>query len=524
MAKVERKPKTDKVAAKAGGKDKKAAKVAAAPLHSKEILANAAKLKKPVPAKKPSSSDSDETSSDSDSDTKTKTVPKANGKSPAKPAPPPTVDSDDDSSDDSSEDEKPKAAQVKTTQSPSKATKIATPAKASVQAKPAATSSSSSEEVSSEDEDSKKTAAKPKAAAAVPVKAKAKDTSDSDDSEESSEDDTPKIAPKDAKKESADSSDDSDDEDEDMEDATSAPVHNGKRKADEAAEAPAKKAKVANGDVHASAEGDEATKSIFVGRLSWNVDNDWLAQEFAECGEVVSARVQMDRNTGKSRGFGYVEFATAEAVEKAVALNGKEIDGRAVNIDKSSPRAPNPEKRAKAFGDVASEPSSTLFVGNVSFDTTEDNLWEVFAEYGEVKSVRLPTDRDTQRPKGFGYVEFTDLESAKKAFESAQGLDVQGRPIRLDYSQPRSNDGGGGRGRGGFGGGRGSFGGDRGSFGGDRGYGGRGGGRGRGGDRGRGGRGGRGGDRGGRGGRGAPRGGARTGGAVAFEGRKMTFD
>lgn len=163
----------------------------------------------------------------------------------------------------------------------------------------------------------------------------------------------------------------------------------------------------------------------------------------------------MDRNTGKSRGFGFVEFASSEAVEAAVAVSEqKEIDGRTVKIDRSGPRAPNPEKRAKAFGDTPSEPSLVLFVGNVSFQTTEDNLWEVFAEYGEVKSVRLPTDRETGRMKGFGYVEFTDMESAKKAFEGAQGMDLGGRGLRLDYSQPRTDSGGAprGRGRGGFGG------------------------------------------------------------------------
>lgn len=233
---------------------------------------------------------------------------------------------------------------------------------------------------------------------------------------------------------------------------------------------PAKKTKLANGAAatQPSSDSSEEIKTVFVGRLSWNVDSDWLAQEFAECGEVVSARVQMDRSTGKSRGFGYVEFSTAEAVNAALALNGKEIDGRAVNIDKTNPKPADPERRAKAYGDVPNQPSTVLFVGNVSFDATEDGLWEVFAEYGEVKSVRLPTDRDTQRMKGYGYVEFVDVESAKKAFEGAKGMDIAGRAIRLDYATPRDDSGGGGGGGGGFGGGR--RGGRGGRGGGDRGW------------------------------------------------------
>jgi nucleolin len=212
--------------------------------------------------------------------------------------------------------------------------------------------------------------------------------------------------------------------------------------------APPKKVKLANGDAAPAGSSETETKSIFVGKLSWSVDNDRLAQEFAECGEVVSAQVQVDRNTGKSRGFGYVHFTTADAVQKALAMNGTEIDGRAINVDVSTPmdKSRAREVRSKAFGDNPSPPSSTLFIGNLAFSVVEDSLWEVFGEFGDVKSIRLPEDRDTGNKKGFGYVEFSDIESAKKAYEASQGQEIDGRTIRVDYSQPREP--------GGFGGGR----------------------------------------------------------------------
>lgn len=223
---------------------------------------------------------------------------------------------------------------------------------------------------------------------------------------------------------------------------------NKKRKVDSEADAPPKKVKLANDSANVLTSGEEI-RSIFVGRLSWNVDNDWLAQEFVECGEVESAHVQMDRNTGRSRGFGYVHFKTADAVEKAIALNGKEIDGRAVNIDKSNPRDKNTsvEKRAQAFGDTSSPPSATLFVGNLSFGVNEDTLWETFGEHGDVKSVRVPTDRDSGKPKGFAYVEFSEVGAAKKAHAGLQGFELDGRSIRLDFSQPRDSAGGRGGGQ-----------------------------------------------------------------------------
>jgi nucleolin len=131
-----------------------------------------------------------------------------------------------------------------------------------------------------------------------------------------------------------------------------------------------------------------------------------------------------------------------------------------------------------------------VFVGNLSFNVSEEELSNHFAECGNIVSVRLAVDRDTGRPKGFGHVEFDSTEATDKAMELA-GSDLGGRQIRVDYSGPKTGGGGGGfggRGRGGFGG----RGGGRG-----RGFGGGGGGGGFGGGRGRGGFGGRGGGRGG---------------------------
>jgi nucleolin len=154
-----------------------------------------------------------------------------------------------------------------------------------------------------------------------------------------------------------------------------------------------------------------------------------------------------------------------------------------------------------------------LFVGNLSFDAGQETVSEAFGEWGTVLGVRLPTDRDTGEPKGFGYVTFSSVDEAKAALENLQGAEIAGRACRLDFSQPRPQNGeSGGRGGGGFGG----RGGGRGGFGG------RGGGRGGFGDRG--GRGGRGrggfGDRGGRGGRGGT---TNRGGFGDFAGKKVTF-
>ncbi|THH13128.1 hypothetical protein EUX98_g9755, partial [Antrodiella citrinella] len=431
---------------------------------SKKDVAPKKDTPKKVVSKKDSSSSED--SSEEEAPTpKAKAVANGKGKIVKKPEPS-SSDSDD------SEEEKPKAAQVKAVPTPKKAEEssddssddddeVPAPKTASTIAKVVAKKAeSSSDDSDSEEEPAKpavkaipaksaaKPAAKPTPAKATPAKAVAKKAESSDDDSDDEDSEEPAAAKKDTS-----DLDDSDDDDDDVEMADAAPApsaQKGKRKADEELPAATKKAK--SGD---EAEPSTATKTIFVGKLSWNVDNDWLATEFAECGEVVSARVQMDRNTGKSRGFGYVEFTTSEAVEAALLLTGKEIDGRPVNVDKSIEKDKSQvrDSRAKAYGDSPSEPSAVLFVGNLDFNTTEDSVWEAFGEFGEVKSVRLPTDRESGRPKGFGYVEFVDVDTAKKAFGGLSGGEIDGRSIRLDYSQPRDDSGGGFRGGRGFGGG-----------------------------------------------------------------------
>lgn len=252
---------------------------------------------------------------------------------------------------------------------------------------------------------------------------------------------------------------------------------------------------------------EEEKFTIFVGGLAWAVDDDRLRSEFEHIGQVISARVITDRDSGRSKGYGYVDFETKQAAEDAVEkMRGAEIEGRSVNVDMSQGKK-KPADRAARFGDVPSNPSDTLFVGNLPFDVDQNEVQDLFSQYGTVLSVRLPTHPDTQQPKGFGYVQMGSVDDAKAAFEKLASHPINGRPIRLDYSTPRDPSSGG---RGGFGGrgGRGGFNDRRGGFGGRGGN--------RGGFGGRGGRGGRGGfnDR-----RGGDFGGSRGG----FQGKRTTF-
>ena len=93
----------------------------------------------------------------------------------------------------------------------------------------------------------------------------------------------------------------------------------------------------------------------------------------------------------------------------------------------------------------------SIYVGNLSYDVTEADLTGVFAEYGSVKRVQLPTDRETGRPRGFGFVEMSTEAEETAAIEALDGADWMGRDMKVNKAKPREDrspsGGGGGGGR-----------------------------------------------------------------------------
>ncbi len=99
-----------------------------------------------------------------------------------------------------------------------------------------------------------------------------------------------------------------------------------------------------------------------------------------------------------------------------------------------------------------------IFVGNLSFNTNEDELRQAFESYGQVDRVSILTDRDTGRSRGFGFVEMASDEDGEKAITALNGSQIGGRTINVNEARPKAERGGGG---GGFGGGGGRGRGDR---------------------------------------------------------------
>ena len=114
----------------------------------------------------------------------------------------------------------------------------------------------------------------------------------------------------------------------------------------------------------------------------------------------------------------------------------------------------------------------SIFVGNLPFRAEQEDVIELFAQFGEVTNCALPLERDTGRKRGFAFIEMADESTEEAAIEGLQGAELMGRPLRINKAEPRGSaprrggGGYGGGGGGGYGGGGGGYGGGGGGYGG----------------------------------------------------------
>ena len=108
---------------------------------------------------------------------------------------------------------------------------------------------------------------------------------------------------------------------------------------------------------------------------------------------------------------------------------------------------------------------TNIFVGNLSYQTTQEDLQQAFSQYGGVERVNIVTDRDSGQPRGFAFVEMTERRDAETAIAQLNGAEMNGRALNVNEARPKPaggcGGGGAGRGRGGSGGGGGGRGGSR---------------------------------------------------------------
>ncbi|KAF4216007.1 hypothetical protein CNMCM8980_005823 [Aspergillus fumigatiaffinis] len=162
---------------------------------------------------------------------------------------------------------------------------------------------------------------------------------------------------------------------------------------------------------------------MFIGGLNWETTDQSLKDYFSQFGEVQECTVMRDSATGRSRGFGFLTFKDPKTVN-TVMVKEHYLDGKIIDPKRAIPRDEQ-------------EKTSKIFVGGVSQEATEQEFKEFFTQFGRVIDATLMIDKDTGRPRGFGFVTF-DSEAAVEAALS-RPLAICGKPIEVKKAQPRGN-------------------------------------------------------------------------------------
>ncbi|URD88968.1 31 kDa ribonucleoprotein, chloroplastic [Musa troglodytarum] len=171
---------------------------------------------------------------------------------------------------------------------------------------------------------------------------------------------------------------------------------------------------------------------LFVGNLPYDMDSEKLAQLFDKAGVVEVAEVIYNRDTDRSRGFGFVTMSTVEEAEKAVEMFHRyDVNGRLLTVNKAAPRGTRVE-RTRAF-----ETSFRVYVGNLPWQVDDGRLEQVFSEYGKVLEARVIYDRETGRSRGFGFVKMASQAEMDDAIAALDGLSLEGRALRVNVAEER---------------------------------------------------------------------------------------
>jgi len=204
---------------------------------------------------------------------------------------------------------------------------------------------------------------------------------------------------------------------------------------------------------------EEEEVKLYVGNLSYSTTEEKLREEFSKHGTITDIFLPTERGSGRPRGFGFVTMSTRASAEEAIkTLDQFELDGRPIKVNEPRPRGQDgPPRNAGGRGgggggggNLTEGSNVKLYVGNLSFDTAEESVRQLFEQYGTVSDCFLPTDRDTGKMRGFGFVTM-DGKDAETAITEVNGTELDGRTLRVNEARGR----GGGFGGGGYGGGRG---------------------------------------------------------------------
>ncbi|XP_031101722.1 UBP1-associated protein 2C-like [Ipomoea triloba] len=171
------------------------------------------------------------------------------------------------------------------------------------------------------------------------------------------------------------------------------------------------------------ARADPALRKLFVRGLAWDTSSETLCAAFEEHGEIEEGAVIFDKATGKSRGYGFITFKDMESAQRALKAPSKMIDGRMAVCNLAS-------EGLSSSSITPDQAQRKLYVGGLSPETTTEMLLNFFRRHGDIEEGSVAYDKDTDKSRGFGFVTYKTVESAKKAIDDPQRM-LGGRNITV---------------------------------------------------------------------------------------------
>ncbi|KAL3506232.1 hypothetical protein ACH5RR_031614 [Cinchona calisaya] len=192
--------------------------------------------------------------------------------------------------------------------------------------------------------------------------------------------------------------------------------------------APEEEEEVLSSEVEVEVAQSSVNTKLYFGNLPYNVDSAQLAGIIQDYASPELIEVLYDRESGRSRGFAFVTMSTIEECNAVIEnLDGREYGGRILRVNFSDkPKPKNP---------LYPETEHKLFVGNLAWSVTSENLTEAFQEYGNVVGARVLYDGDTGRSRGYGFVSYETRAELETALNSLNGVELGGRPMRVSLAE-----------------------------------------------------------------------------------------